>query len=335
MAMQAKKATMKDVALLCNVSSMAVSKVLSGKGGISKETAERIRAAAKKLNYRPNLIAKSLRMNATRTLGVVISDSSHLLFAKMLKAIGDSADDNGYSIIISNTGQSPEREKKSIRTLMEKRIDGLLLAAPIHVDEESMAEVRDGGIPVALLMRSGGDNFDTVINDNYLGAYQMVDYMAKTGSNRIYMINLPRESQSGRERLRGYKRALKDNGIPFNAKDVCYCQPYIEDGRASMLALLERGVRSGAVFCGCDVVAIGAIRAAIEKGVQIPGDIRIGGYDDIELLDDLRVPLTTMRQPVHDMGVAGIELLLRRIRDPDRAPERIVMPSELIIREST
>lgn len=335
MALHVKKATMKDIAHLCNVSSMAVSKVLSGKGGISKETAERIRAAAKKLNYRPNLIAKSLRMNATRTLGVVISDSSHLLFAKMLKAIGDAAERNDYSIIIANTGQSPEREKKSIRTLMEKRIDGLLLAAPIHVDEESMEEVQDGGIPVALLMRSGGDSFDTVINDNYLGAYQMVDHLAKTGSSRIYMINLPRESQSGRERLRGYKKALKDNNIPFNAKDVFYCQPYIEDGRDSMLALLERGVRSGAVFCGCDVIAIGAIRAAIEKGVQIPGDIRIGGYDDIELLDDLRVPLTTMRQPVHAMGTAGIDLLLRRIGDPERPPERIVMPSELIIRGST
>lgn len=330
-----KKTTMKDIAEVCNVSSMAVSKVLNGKEGISKETTERIFAAAKKLNYRPNLIAKSLRINETRTLGVITSDSSHLLFAKILRAIGDAADENDYSIIIANTGQCPKRERKSMQTLIEKRIDGLLLAAPLNVDRKSMNNVRNLDIPVTLLMRSAGPGYDTVINDNYLGAYQMVDYLAKTGSRRFYMINLPRESQSGKERLRGYKRALKDNGIEYNARGVLFCQPYIEDGRIAMQKLLDKGARSGAVFCGCDVIAIGAIRAAIKKGLQIPGDIRISGYDDIELLDDLRVPLTTMRQPVLDMGRAGIDLLLRRIREPNRTPQRLVMQSELVVREST
>lgn len=330
-----KKTTMRDIAEHCGVSSMAVSKALNGKGGISKETAERILAAAKLLHYRPNLIAKSLRVNETRTLGVIISDSSHLLSAKLLRAIGDAAEDGGYSILIANTGQCPKRERRSVRALAEKRIDGLLFAAPINVDARSMEEVANLGIPVSLLMRTAGAAFDTVITDNFLGAFRMTEYLAKTGSRRIFMINLPRGSQTGKERLRGYKKALRDNGLEYSAGDVSFCEPYIGDGREAMLALLNKGVRSGAVVCGCDVIAIGAIRAAMERGLRIPGDIRIAGYDDIELLDDLRVPLTTMRQPVPDMGRAGVELLVERIKDPERAPQRITLQSELVVREST
>lgn len=331
----AKKTTMKDIAALCGVSSMAVSKVLNGKGGISRETSERILAAAKRLHYRPNLIAKSLRVNETRTLGVIISDSSHLLFAKLLRAIGDAADENGYSIIIANTGQCPDRERQSVRTLAGRRIDGLLFAAPINVGREGMDELRSLGIPVTLLMRSAGPDFDTVINDNYQGAYRMTEYLAKTGSGPIRMINLPRGSQSGKERLRGYRQALRDCGMGYSSRDVLFCRPRIEDGCAAMERFLARGVRGGAFLCGCDVIAIGAIRAAAAAGVRIPEDMRIAGYDDIELLDDLRVPLTTMRQPVADMGRAGVELLLGRLRDPDRAPQRIIMRSELVIRQST
>ena len=330
-----KKATMKDIAKLCGVSAMAVSKALGGKGGVSKDTAKRIAAAAKKLNYTPNMIAKSLRVNETRTLGVVVSDSSHLLFAKMLAAISEAAEHEEYSVIMANTGQSAAREKKAVESLVNKRIDGLLLAAPIHVDAKSVAELLGFGIPVALLMRHGGERVDSVVTDNYRGGYEMVDYLLKTGSGPIHMINLSKKSQSGKERLRGYRTALRELGSAHNAGEVLHCPPQIEEGYAAMRRLLEKGITSGAVFCGCDVIAIGAIRAVLEKGFSIPGDFRICGYDDIELLDDLKVPLTTMRQPAQDMGREAIALVLKRIREPRRKPERIVMPGTLVVRAST
>ncbi|MCC8191164.1 MAG: LacI family transcriptional regulator [Planctomycetes bacterium] len=328
-----KKATMKDVAKACGVSSMAVSMAMSGKAGISQETRERILKTAKAMRYTPNLIAKSLRVRETRTLGVVTSDSSHLLFAKLLTAIGDAADRHGYSIIIANTGQSVERERTAIRTLITKRIDGLLLAAPMNVDEAAMGEAEDLDIPVAVLMRSGRRVVDTVITDNYRGAYEMVDYLAASGSRRIHMISLNRESRTGRERIRGCRQAWKDHGL--TPGEILYSRPFIADGYAAMKKLLARNRPMDAVFCGCDVIAIGAMRAILEKGLRIPRDIRLCGFDDIDLLEDLRVPLTTMRQPIHGMGREGVGLLLDRIRDPGRPAQKVVMPGELVIRAST
>ncbi len=330
-----KKATMKDVARQCGVSSMAVSLALSGKEGVSRKTAERILAVAKAMNYSPNLIAKSLRVNRTGTLGVVISDSSHLLIAKMLKTIGEVAEEQDYSIVMVNTDQNPEREKNAIHTLVTKRIDGLLLAAPKNVDDESVKEATDLGIPVAMLMRSGSGKIDTVTGDNFQGGRDIANYLIETGSSRIHMIALPKNSQSGKERLRGYRAALDEHGLSYNPGDVISSEPSIEAGYAAMAKFLAKGLRQGAVVCGCDVIAIGAMRAILRSGLRIPDDIRLCGYDDIELLDDLRVPLTTMRQPIQTMGREGINLLLGHIRDPKRAAVRLVLPIELVIRQST
>lgn len=330
-----KKATIKDIAAHCSVSLMTVSRVLNNKGGISKKTASRVWEAARELNYTPNLVAKSLRVKETRTLGVVISDSSHLLFAKMLKGIGDAATTAGYSIIFANTNQVREAEREAINVLMNKRIDGLILAAPLRTDEETLREIAHFGVPFVLLMRSSGANVDSVVNDNYHGAYELTDYLARTGSTDIGMINLPRESQSGKERARGYRQALRDHGLAYDPRKHLHAAPHIEDGGKAMARLLERGLRKGAVLCGCDLIAIGAMQTLFAHGLRVPEDVRIGGYDDIEMLDYMKAPLTTMRQPAYEIGQCGVKLLLERIKHPRRETERIVLASELIVRQST
>ena len=330
-----KKATIKDIAAKCSVSLMTVSRVLNNKGGISQKTADRVWAAARALHYTPNLIAKSLRVKETRTFGVVISDSSHLLFAKMLKGIGDASTAAGYSIIFANTNQSREMEREAIDVLLNKRIDGLLLAAPLDTSEDSIRAIAASGVPFTLLMRSSGDAVDSVINDNYRGGFELVDYLASTGSTEIFMLNLPRQSQSGRERARGFRQALTKHGIKYDPKRILYSQPHIDDGRKAMEQLLDRGLASGAVFCGCDLIAIGAIQAITARGMRVPEDIRVCGYDDIEMMDYLKVPLTTMRQPAYEIGRTGVKLLLNRIKHPPKKPECVVLPSELIVREST
>ena len=330
-----KKATLRDIAAMCNVSPMAVSMAINHKEGVSKKTAEKIWKAIRKLNYTPNMVAKSLRVSATKTIGVVVSDSSHLLFTRLLKGIGDAAEDSGYSIIMANTDQNPERERRVIDVLINKRIDGLLLAAPILTDDAKILDVVNFGIPLVMVMRRSTYDIDSVCTDNFNGAYSMVDYLCKTGSGSVSMINLPRNSQSGSERLRGYRQALLDNGLKCDLRSVQHINPQIADGRDAMFKLLDRGIQGGAVFCGCDLIAIGAIEAARSRGLRLPRDIRVCGFDDIEMLDHLAVPLTTIRQPIDRMARVSLSLLLERIHNPQKPVSRIVLPSELIVRKST
>ena len=334
-AKEKKKATLRDIARMCDVSPMAVSMAINHKTGISKKTAEKIWKAIRKLNYTPNMVAKSLRVSSTKTIGVIISDSSHLLFTKLLKSVGDAAEAAGYSIIMASTDQNPERERNAIDVLLNKRIDGLLLAAPILTDDAKILDVINFGIPVVMIMRSSTFDVDCVCTDNFNGAYAITDYLAKTGSRTIHMINLPRASQSGAERLRGYRQALLDNGMKCDLRSVPHVGPQIADGKEAMNKLLDKGVKEGAVFCGCDLIAIGAMEAALSRGLKIPGDLRICGFDDIEMLDHLAVPLTTMRQPIEQMAHISLNLLFDRIRDPSRKTGRVALPSELIIRRST
>lgn len=244
-----KTTTLKDVAKELGLSAMAVSKALNGKGGVSHETMDRIKDAVERLNYTPNVVAKSLRLNSTKTIGVVVSDSSHSFFAKVVKGIEETASGYGYNIILCNTDQNYEKEKKAIQVLFNKRIDGLILAASMLTKKEDVAFLRSFGIPfVFLIRRSESEEVDYVINDNTLGSYQMVDYLIKAGSSAIHFINLYEESPSGADRLVGYRKALEENGLPFDPKLVTNIKPTIEDGLSTMRQLLNRRENVKTVF---------------------------------------------------------------------------------------
>ncbi|MCC8189057.1 MAG: LacI family transcriptional regulator [Planctomycetes bacterium] len=330
-----RKTTLKDVARLCDVSPMTVSKMLNGKGGVSKETSKRIWKAIRQLNYTPNLVAKSLRVNKTRTFGVVTSDSSELLFPKMIKGIVDAAAAADYSVIIANTNQSQERESDAIRVLLNKRIDGLLLGAPFIVDESRVEEIAGFGIPVVLLMRSTPLPVDFVASDNFRGGYDLLSYMVTHGDPTLFFLALPRDHHNGEERIEGYRQAARDHNVPFSEEAVLRVKPEVSHGYRAMRHLIDRGVRRGAIICGCDVIAVGAIQAALDAGLSVPGDLRICGYDDIEMLDYLNVPLTTMRQKVYEMGQEGIRLLLERMNTPAAPPVQMRLPCDLVVRKSS
>ncbi len=331
-----KRVTLKDVAKEAGVSAMAVSKVLNDKGGISKETSERIREAVQRLNYRPDNIAKSLRVQETKTIGVVMSDSSQLVFAQVLRGIQDAAATSGHSVIIANSDQNAEKEKKAVDVLLSQRIDGLILAAPIRHRPDELAEFKAIHTPIVVLMRSSsGTGIDSVENDNFQGGHDIVDYLLRTGSDKIHFLSLPRSSQPNQFRLRGYRQAFQDHGLTFDPDQVRYCEPFVEDGYMAMSQLLDEGLSGGAICCGCDLIAIGAIKAIQERGLCIPQDFRVTGYDDIELMDHLSVPLTTIRQPKYEIGFEAVRLLLERISDPGRISRNITLRSELVIRKST
>lgn len=328
-----RKATLKDVARHCDVSTMTVSRVLNDKGRVSPAMASRIRKAIRDLGYTPNMVAKSLRDNKTRTFGMVVSDCSELLVAKMTRGVLDAATAEDYSVIMANTHLRGDLERKSITMLLDKRIDGLILGAPFTLRPEQMEEIRAHGIPVVMLLRASDLPVDYVAGDNHGGGRLAVEYLAGRGVREIHFLNLPRRHSGGEERRAGNRQAMRDHGLSYD--EGLFVEPDIELAREATHAILRRGVSpGGAVVCGCDVIAMGALRACFERGARVPEDVRIVGYDDIEMADHLRVPLTTIRQPVYEMGRQGVELLLRRRDNPSAERVKRRLPVELIVRRS-
>ncbi|MDW7658195.1 MAG: LacI family DNA-binding transcriptional regulator [Bacillota bacterium] len=330
-----KKVTLKDIATKAGVSVMTVSNVLNARRVVSEETSQRIREIAEQLNYRPNQVARSLRAEETKTIGVVVSDSSQLVLAKVIRSIEEEAAVSGYSVIVANTGQNLEKEKAAIGLLLDKRIDGLILAAPLCTDVQQMQTLAGFGTPLVLLMRtSSAIKVSSVINDNEKGGYEIVRYLLDTRRLPIRFLSLPQHSQSGQSRRMGYRRALAEAGMTMEESDISYCLPTIEAGYEAMRQLVDNGFTAGAICCGCDLIAIGAIRAIQDRGLSVPHDIAVTGYDDIDLADYLSVPLTTMRQPKAELGREGVRLLLELISKPGREPCQIILPSTLIVRNS-
>ena len=333
-----KAVTLKSIAEELNISITAVSKALRGEGSISKELTSKIKKLAEDMNYQPNSIASSLRTRRTKTLGLVISDSTFSLFASMIEGIEKTASEMGYSIILCNAHSSVEKEKEAVRTLVNKRIDGLLLAASLLTSRKDKEFLDSFEIPYLFLVRKCDyDEGDYVANDNFEGTFQMIDYLIRTGSKKIYFINISSTITTFRERLDGYRQALSSNSIPYSEEIVSNVKPTFEEGYHAMSTLFAREGRENVhtVFCGCDMIAVGVMERILEEGLRIPEDIRVASYDDIEFAAHLRVPLTTVRQPTYKIGKLGAEKLIEKISSESDAPINMVIKPELVLRQST
>jgi len=331
-----KKPTMEDIAKELGISKMTVSKVFNDKPAVSKETREKVLEVAKRLNYTRNTIAGSMRSQTTKTIGLIISDSSYSFFPNVIKGIEDCAVSNGYALLLCNTNGDHTTEKEKIDLLLSKRVDGLILAASTFINKEDISYLSSIGTPFVYAIRIPLDErVDYVANNNYWGAFMMIDYLVRTGSKRIHFINMMSVSTSANKRLEGYKKALKKHGIPYDERIVCKVDHTIEAAYTHMKKLLLYEEDVSAVFCGCDIMAVGAMQAALDMGYKIPSDVRIASYDDIELAQYLQVPLTTVNQPKYDIGQRSVELLIKKINDPSKEPEAIILEPELSIRKST
>lgn len=333
-----KTITLKTIAEQLNISATAVSKALSGEGSISKELTSKIKKMAEDLNYQPNSIASSLRTKRTKTLGLVISDSTFSLFATMIDGIEKTAHEMGYNIILCNAHSSTEKEKDAVRTLVNKRIDGLLLAASLLTSKKDKEFLDSFEIPYLFLVRKCDyEEGNYVINDNFEGAFQMIDYLLKTGSKKIHFINISNTITTYRERLQGYREALKANHINYDENIVYNVKPSYDEGYHAMSSLFAKEGKENihTVFCGCDIIAVGVMECILEEGFRIPEDIRVASYDDIEFAAHLRVPLTTVRQPTYKIGELGAEKLIEKIISDSDSYINMVIKPELVLRQST
>lgn len=329
--------TLNDIAELSGVSVSTVSRVLNNKAAeyrISADTEEVILEAAEKLKYRPNQIARGLRLKRTNTLGVIAPDVSNPFFAYIIKRVQNIAHNLGYSILVCNTDENLDQEIEHANMLYRNRVDGLI-AMPVGQDFRHYAEWLDKGRPVVLLDRCY-DGIDTnkVMVDNYSGSYEAVAHILGFGHRRVAFIQGLPGTYTNTERLRGYRQALRDHGAELDDALVVGGDFREENGYLETKLLMTMKDRPTAIFATSDLITLGALKAIYEEGLNIPDDVSLVMFDDFDFAPYLKCPITAVRQPKELMGEMAVKLLVDELKGESTGGKRVVLKTSLVIRNS-
>lgn len=329
-----QKATIYDIANKANVSISTVSRVFNGNSSVSKKTKKKVEKAIEELNYIPNALARSLVNRSSNTIGVIVSDLTNPFFTYVIDGIEDYLNSQGFTTFLSNTRYIVEKENLYISQMIEKRVDGLIIFNTCSEEASIIGRIKNI-IPV-VSVQSGLKETDCVNTTDEVGAYQAVDYLIKQGHTKIAFLIYNFENNSTvSNRLKGYYKAHKDNGVAINKNYILssnftpYCGYYMTN------EILDKMWDVTAIFTYNDQLAVSAYYAIQMRGLKIPDDISIIGYDNIELASLMRPALTTVEQPMYEMGKNAAELIIRRIREDRKpTPQTILLPTKLVLRDS-
>jgi LacI family transcriptional regulator len=333
-------ATMKDIAKRAKVSTSTVSHVINQSRYVSEEISERVRQAAKELNYAPSALARSLKMNRTRTIGLIMTTSTNPFFGEVVKGVERRCYQQNYNLILCNTEGDEERMRASINTLLEKRVDGLLLLCPTLEGQQLDIFERYPDIPT-VVMDWGETRFpsDKIKDNSELGGYMAARHLIESGHTDIGCITGPLNRHQAQIRYDGFTRAMEEADLPVNKQWVVESNFEADGGYDSFNALYQRcgGDKSrlpSAIFACNDMLAMGLINAANEHGIRIPEDISLIGYDDIYIAKFMVPPLTTIHQPKYRLGRAAVDTLLHRIESSQPDSNQVQLEPELVLRRS-
>ncbi|EMI4156025.1 substrate-binding domain-containing protein [Vibrio parahaemolyticus] len=329
-------ATMKDIAKLAGVSTSTVSHVINKTRFVSEEISERVNNAAKELNYyAPSALARSLKVNRTKTIGMLVTTSTNPFFGEVVKGVERSCYHKGYSLILCNTEGDNERMRQSINTLLQKRVDGLILMCSSLEGERIDVFERYPDIPV-VVMDWGPMLFTSdKIQDNSLrGGYLAAKYLIDCGHTQIGCITGPLIKHQAQMRYEGYKRAMNEAGLEFNANWIIESDFECEGGYQAFKKMAERGTLPSSIFVSNDMMAMGVINAANELSIKVPDDLSIIGYDDIHIAKFMSPSLTTIHQPKYRLGQAAVETLVRRLDDKSNEAQVVQLEPTLVVRNS-
>ena len=331
-----KIVTIKDISKITGVSIATVSHVINKTRYVSPALIKKVNDAMEKLDYHPNLIAGSLRTKKTGTIGLIISDSSNLFFAFMQTYIEDIFASYGYSIIVSNSHYSLEKELEILKMLRSKRVDGILIV-PENTDPKYMESVKRSGIPVVIIERElPGANIDSVLINNRNGSFNATEYLIKLGHKNIGYLDRKEDKSHSIERKKGYLLALEKYNIEVKDELIIRSGFSCVDGYNAASYFLNSKEKISAILTFGDFAALGAIRYVFNKGLNVPKDISIIGFTDMPICPYTRPSLTTIQYPVLEIAKASCEILLLKIKEPDNSEtKKVVLEPKLIIREST
>ncbi|QHM73108.1 Ribose operon repressor [Mixta intestinalis] len=326
---------MKDVARMAGVSTSTVSHVINNNRFVSEAIREKIEAAIRELNYAPSALARSLKINQTHTIGMLLTASSNPFYAEVVRGVENSCYERGYSLVLCNTEGDEERMNRSLETLLQKRVDGLLImCTESHLPSVDIL-TRYPGIPSVMMDWAPFEGDSDIIQDNsLLGGELAANYLIARGYQRIACIAGPLDKTPACLRLEGFKKAITAAGLPLPAEYIVNGDFEFQGGFNGMNALLACKIRPQAVFTSNDAMAVGAYHALYQAGLRIPEDMAIMGYDNIELARYMTPPLTTIHQPKDELGELAIDTLIHRMKAPGASQQKLVLTPELIERHS-
>ena len=331
-----KKTTMADVAKASGFSKATVSMVLSKKKvNISEETRNKILKISKELHYIPNGAARSLSTNKSRTLGIVVPDITNPFFAEIARAIEDSASSEDYSVILCNTDNEIKKERKYIELLVSKLVDGVIFISGGN-SNKNIEIIRDNNIPFILVDRDvkGMLEVNGVYCSSKEGISEVVEYLHSHGKKDIIFVEGPKELEISKARLREYKKYAEAYKL-YKPENIIEGDFTIESGMQSINKIIENKLKFDAIFFSNDLMAFGGIKVLNRMGYRIPEDICIIGFDNIKISEIFEPELTTVSQPIYDMGKAGCKLLIDIIEDREITERQIYFKTQLIERDTT
>jgi LacI family transcriptional regulator, fructose operon transcriptional repressor len=325
--------SIKDVAKAAGVSTATVSRVLSNGAHVRPEVRERVMEVVEQLSYRPNLLARSLRSQQSNTIGLIVSDIRNPFFTEMSRAIEDMAYEQGLSLILCNTDENPEKEAIYLNLMHDQNVAGVIFSPTLHM--ATNFTVSQITFPTVVIDRAITDaDVDAVLLDNVDAANRLTTHLIECGYRNIGIL-YGETSTTGRERYRGFEKALRAHNLSPVAEHVKSVQPKIEAGYAATLKILDTGQPLDALFTTNSLLAAGALQAIQERNLTIPDDLALVTFDETTWASLVQPSLTLITQPTYEIGKTATELLLQRIADPNRATRQVIMKGQLLVRGST
>jgi LacI family transcriptional regulator len=330
--------TISDIARLANVSTSAVSIVLNNKKGVSEKTRTSILEIIKEYKYNPNQIAKSLAAKETKSIGLIIEEIDNPFFAKVMRGVYNASSQLGYSVLLGSSELSPDKEIENVNTLVSKRVDGLIIF-PLHNKQSDFTYLSNllyEKYPLVILGNIKNYITNSVDIDNTKAAYDAVSYLIKQGHKKIAHFFGSFHSGHGEERLDGYKQALMDNNIAINKSMIISVEPEMLSGYdVGKEFFSKKGGYPTAVFCYNDLVAIGLMNALMDMGINVPNDVSVMGFDNIEFGQFIKTPLTTVEVCAYETGKAAAKLLIKQIKS-SKTPmnEKVILEHKIVERQS-
>lgn len=323
--------SIKDVAKAAGVSTATVSRVLTNNAPIKAETRKRVLEAVAQLNYRPNLIARSLRAQKSTKIGLVVSDIRNPFFTAIGRAVEDAAYEQGYSVLMCNTDENPEKEELYLNLLYDENVAGVIFS-PTQQFSVSFNS-HDPRIPFVIIDRAlESQGTDMVLLDNVSAAYELTKHLLDNGYRKLAGL-FGDVSTTGQERSLGFQKALEDMQLkPVGAH---FIPPRIQQGYDTTIALLESDNRPDAILTSNSLLTAGTLQALRDKKISIPNEMGLVGFDETTWGELVDPPITVMAQPTEEIGRTATELLFQRIQEPSRSPKTVILKGTLLVKGSS
>ncbi|MDD7795121.1 LacI family DNA-binding transcriptional regulator [Clostridium sp. 'White wine YQ'] len=327
--------SIKDVAREAGVSIATVSRVLNDIDVVNEETKKKVLDAIKKLGYRPNIVARSLKTQRTKTIGILVPDISSQFYPEVVRGAEDVSNIYDYNVILCNSDFDGEKEKEYLKVLKEKMVDGVLYMSS-SLQDETLDLINELDLKTVLVETKDKEGtLPSVIIDNVKAAYDATKYLLDKGLKNIGYIGMEKEALNAwAERYNGYEKALKEANVKVDDKLTFFKSLKANTGYEGINEILSSGKKLDGLVCGSDEVAMGAINALRDKGIKVPEDVKVIGFNNISVADLFYPKITTVAQPMYDMGSVAMRMLIKIINQKPIDQAHYVLEHELIERES-